>query len=352
MVRLRGNDTFSADRVFTEPVSGHDVMVGRVIVVPHDPSWAVAFTDAAAEVATAWGSNLLEIHHVGSTSIPGIYAKPIIDMLAVVSDIAAVDGKNPQMQSVGYVAKGEYGIPGRRFLYRNDSAGVRTDQIHAFQRGSPHIARHLAFRDFLRVHTDVALSYSDLKRRLAAAHPRDIEAYMDGKDGFIKDVEVKALVWVARRPSASQTVIHQRVAAAGRGENPTVVCRMRSGYLVMSDQQTPRGWCILLSVPVVADLDDLDEEQRTAFLSDMAAAGEVIKHLTGAQRINYSMLGNVEPALHAHIQPRFADEPEHLRRQPLWAIWDQLEIVTFDAAREAPLMAEIRRGLAAMGRCE
>jgi hypothetical protein len=63
------------------------------------------------------------------------------------------------------------------------------------------------------------------------------------------------------------------------------------------------------------------------------------------------MLGNVEPALHAHIQPRFASEPEHLRRQPLWAIWDQLEVVPFDAEREVPLMAEIRRGLAAMGRC-
>jgi diadenosine tetraphosphate (Ap4A) HIT family hydrolase len=149
----------------------------------------------------------------------------------------------------------------------------------------------------------------------------------------------------------SETIIHQRVAAAERGENPTVICRMRSGYLVMSDQQTPRGWCTLLSVPVVADLDDLNEQQRIAFLSDMAAAGEVVKRATGACRINYSMFGNVEPALHAHIQPRFANEPEHLRRQPLWAIWDQLEVVAFDAQRDAPLMAEIRRGLTATGRC-
>jgi len=326
-------------------------MASQVIVVPHDPSWASAFTRASAEAATALGSNLLEIHHIGSTSIPGIYAKPIIDMLAVAADIAAVDEENPQMHSLGYVAKGEFGIPGRRYFYRDDSFGIRTHQIHAFQRGSPHVGRHLAFRDFLRVHADVAASYSDLKRRLADAHPHDIEAYMDGKDGFIKDVEAKALSWVAGRSSASQTVIHQRVAAAERGENPTVVCRMRSGYLVLSDQQTPRGWCILLSVPVVGDLDDLDEEQRIAFLSDMAAAGEVVKRVTGAQRINYSMLGNVEPALHAHIQPRFASEPEHLRRQPLWAIWDQLEVVPFDAEREVPLMAEIRRGLAAMGRC-
>lgn len=117
-----------------------------------------------------------------------------------------------------------------------------------------------------------------------------------------------------------ETLIHQRVAAAERGENPTVICRMRSGWLVLCDRQTPRGWCILLSVPVALDLEELDEEGRGIFLSDMAAAGQVVKQVTGAYRINYSIFGNSDPALHAHIQPRFSDEPEHLRSQPLWAI--------------------------------
>jgi diadenosine tetraphosphate (Ap4A) HIT family hydrolase len=148
-----------------------------------------------------------------------------------------------------------------------------------------------------------------------------------------------------------QSLIHRRVAAAERGENPTVICRMRSGYLVLCDRQTPRGWCILLSVPVVADLDDLDEQRRAWFLSDMAAVGEALKRVTGAYRINYSILGNTDPALHAHIQPRFADEPEELRRQPLWAIWGHLRMAAFDAERDGPLMAQIRKELAAMGRC-
>ena len=141
------------------------------------------------------------------------------------------------------------------------------------------------------------------------------------------------------------------MAAADAGRNPTVICRMGSGYLVLCDKQTPRGWCILLSVPVVADLDDLDEPGRLAFLSDMAAAGAVLKRVTGASRINYSILGNADPALHAHLQPRFADEPPALRSQPLWAIWKHLASVPFDAGRDAPLMQDIRRALAAAGRC-
>jgi GrpB-like predicted nucleotidyltransferase (UPF0157 family) len=167
----------------------------QIVVVPHDPLWIAAFTSAAKEAAPALGKNLLEIHHIGSTAIPGIYAKPIIDMLPVVADIAAVDQCISQMNSLGYESRGEYGIPGRRFFYRDDSAGMRTHQIHAFQMGSPAITRHLAFRDFLRAHPDIALQYSELKRRLADAHPNDIEAYMDGKDAFIKEVQVKALAW-------------------------------------------------------------------------------------------------------------------------------------------------------------
>jgi GrpB-like predicted nucleotidyltransferase (UPF0157 family) len=171
----------------------------RVVVLPHDPAWALAFTQASAEVAGALADNLLEIQHIGSTAIPGIYAKPVIDMLAVVVDIAAVDGRNAQMRSLGYEPKGEFGIPGRRYFYRNNPAGIRTHQIHAFAKGSPHIARHLAFRDFLRAHPNIALEYSELKRRLADAHSNDIEAYMDGKDAFIKETEAKALAWLAAR---------------------------------------------------------------------------------------------------------------------------------------------------------
>jgi GrpB-like predicted nucleotidyltransferase (UPF0157 family) len=170
-----------------------------IAVVPYDSNWPQAFAAASEAVASAIGGNLLEIHHIGSTAIAGIYAKPIIDMLAVVSDIGAVDARAEEMKSLGYVGMGEYGIAGRRFFRRDNAAGVRTDHVHAFQSGSPHVSRHLAFRDFMRGNPQIAGAYSDLKRRLADAHPLDIEAYMDGKDAFIKEMEAKALAWVAER---------------------------------------------------------------------------------------------------------------------------------------------------------
>jgi GrpB-like predicted nucleotidyltransferase (UPF0157 family) len=170
----------------------------RVTVVSYDPHWPRAFAAAAGEVATALGVQRQDVHHIGSTSIVGMAAKPVIDMLAVVTNLAALDARVAGMESLGYEPMGEFGIPGRRYFRRDNGAGERTHQVHAFLRGSPHVERHLAFRDFMRSHSDCAQSYSDLKQRLAAEHPTDIEAYMDGKDAFIKEMEVRALAWRSR----------------------------------------------------------------------------------------------------------------------------------------------------------
>jgi GrpB-like predicted nucleotidyltransferase (UPF0157 family) len=153
-------------------------------------------------VTEALGESLVVIHHIGSTAIPGIHAKPVIDMLAVASDLAAVDERAERMRRIGYEAMGEFGIDGRRYFRRDDVAGVRTEQVHAYAAGSPHTRRHLAFRDFLLANAGIAKEYSQLKQRLAAAHLFDIEAYMDGKDGFIRETEAKALAWVSRREGA------------------------------------------------------------------------------------------------------------------------------------------------------
>jgi GrpB-like predicted nucleotidyltransferase (UPF0157 family) len=90
---------------------------------------------------------------------------------------------------------GEYGIPGRRYFRKHDAAGVRTHHVHVFEVGSAQIERHLAFRDYLRSHPAEAQAYSELKRRLAQTHPTNIEAYMDGKHGFIQAIDAKAAVW-------------------------------------------------------------------------------------------------------------------------------------------------------------
>jgi mRNA-degrading endonuclease RelE of RelBE toxin-antitoxin system len=115
----------------------------------------------------------------------------------VVSDVSRFDEKTPQMEALGYEAKGEFGIPGRRYFRKDDARGDRTHQIHAFQSGSPEIERHLAFRDFLRAHPRQAKRYEALKERLASLYPTDIGSYADGKDDFIKAMDAKAAAWRA-----------------------------------------------------------------------------------------------------------------------------------------------------------
>lgn len=169
--------------------------MSKIEVVPHDPRWREEFDKESAQIAAALGKNVAAIHHIGSTSIPGIYAKPVIDMLVEVEDIAEVESRSAEMGSLGYEVMGEFGIAGRRYFRKDDSAGVRTHQVHAFEAGSPDVVRHLAFRDYMITHPEEARAYSELKRKLAAEHPYSMDAYMDGKDGFIKEIDTHAAVW-------------------------------------------------------------------------------------------------------------------------------------------------------------
>ena len=172
----------------------------RVVVVAFDAGWAEAFAREAEGVGRALGGTELrgmEVHHIGSTSIAGIWAKPVIDMLVVVGEIGAVGERHAGLVAMGYEGLGEFGIAGRRYFRKDDAASVRTHQIHVFEKGSPQVERHLAFRDFMRAHGEWARAYSDLKRRLAEAHPEDMSAYMDGKDGFIKEMDARAGRWRA-----------------------------------------------------------------------------------------------------------------------------------------------------------
>lgn len=171
--------------------------MSEVKVVPHDPRWRDAFEAEAKQVAAALGETVVAVHHIGSTAIPGIYAKPVVDLLVEVGDVTAADGRSSAMESLGYEVLGEYGIPGRRYFRKDTPEGVRTHNVHAFEAGSHEVARHLAFRDYMLAHPADAESYSELKRRLAAEHPQSFDAYMDGKDGFIKEIDRRAARWRA-----------------------------------------------------------------------------------------------------------------------------------------------------------
>ena len=178
----------------------------RVEVVPHDPRWRDAFEAEAKHVAAALGENVVAVHHVGSTAIPDIHAKPIVDLLVEVGDIAEVDGRSAAMESIGYEVMGEYGIPGRRYFRKDNRECTRTHHVHAFEAGSEEAERHLAFRDYMIAHPAEAQRYSDLKRRLAEEHPQSMDGYMDGKDDFIKEIDRRAARWrtsqAGRQPAA------------------------------------------------------------------------------------------------------------------------------------------------------
>jgi GrpB-like predicted nucleotidyltransferase (UPF0157 family) len=174
----------------------------KVKVVPHNPQWRDAFEAEAKQVAAALGENVVAIHHIGSTAIPDIYAKPVVDLLVEVRDITEVDGRSSAMESLGYEVMGEYGIPGRRYFRKDSREGIRTHNIHAFEAGSAEVERHLAFRDYMIAHPGDAQRYSELKRKLAEEHPRSMDGYMDGKDGFIKEMDRRAAQW--RRSQTGQ----------------------------------------------------------------------------------------------------------------------------------------------------
>lgn len=173
--------------------------MSKVEVVLHDPRWRDAFEAEAERVAAALGENVVAVHHIGSTAIPDIYAKPVVDLLVEVKDVTEVDGRSSAMESLGYEVMGEYGIPGRRYFRKDDREGIRTHQIHVFETGSAQVERHLAFRDYMIAHPEDAREYSELKRRLAEEHPQSMNGYMDGKDGFIKEIDRKAARWRTSR---------------------------------------------------------------------------------------------------------------------------------------------------------
>jgi len=156
-----------------------------------------------AERLRVLGSTLVAVHHIGSTSVPGLAAKPIIDLMPLVTDLADLDRDRRRVEALGYEWHGELGISGRRYCALSDAAGIRIVQLHFFFAvDSTQVERHIAFRDYLRAHPDVASAYEKEKRRARGLHPNDSHAYTDEKDAWIRDTEAKALTWFAERRDA------------------------------------------------------------------------------------------------------------------------------------------------------
>lgn len=166
----------------------------RVInVVDHDSTWSAAFEQEAVALAKVFGGRLLRIHHIGSTSISRLCAKPIIDILIVSDQTGTINSFNAAMEELGYRSRGECldatvpGTPGR-FYFGKDRNGTRTHQVHVCADGHPEIADKLAFRDYVRAYPVEAAAYGELKQRLVLAHSDDNVGYMLGKDAFVKSL--------------------------------------------------------------------------------------------------------------------------------------------------------------------
>jgi GrpB-like predicted nucleotidyltransferase (UPF0157 family) len=171
-------------------------MARKVEVVPYDPIWPDVYRVEMAQISVIVGANLVSVHHIGSTAVPGLAAKPTIDMLLVVRDVKRLDTCNNKMSGLGYHPKGENGIPGRRYFQKLDGE-VHLVHIHAFETGHPEITRYINFRDYLFEHPETAQAYQDLKQQLAESYKFAPAQYTSGKDAFIRAVDQRAAAWRA-----------------------------------------------------------------------------------------------------------------------------------------------------------
>ncbi|PER17804.1 hypothetical protein CN912_01720 [Bacillus cereus] len=165
----------------------------KIVVVPHENHWSEKFQMEAKRLKSAMPETV-KIHHIGSTSVPGLAAKPIIDMIMEVENIERVDGWNERFIELGYIVKGENGISRRRYFIHGTEE-KRLYHLHVFEKGNPEIVRHLAFRDYMMAHCEEAEAYATLKRELAEKYTYDGTLYTEGKNEFVRNVDEKAKEW-------------------------------------------------------------------------------------------------------------------------------------------------------------
>jgi GrpB-like predicted nucleotidyltransferase (UPF0157 family) len=167
---------------------------GAIEVVDYDPAWPAQFAAERDAVARALGDLVFAIEHIGSTSVPGLAAKPIIDLMVGLRDLATARAAAvAPMQALGYVYLPEYETwLTDELFFRKGPPGPWTHHAHLMERTNPRWTRHLAFRDHLRARPDEAAAYAAEKRRLAAQHGDDFAAYRVGKSEFIAAAHARA----------------------------------------------------------------------------------------------------------------------------------------------------------------
>lgn len=162
-------------------------------LVAYSHKWTAEFEQEVTRIKNILSSNLMKAYHIGSTAISGIQAKPVIDILLEVLSLHELDKHTIKLEELGYEAKGDYGIEGRRFFQKG--CHVRTHHIHAFETGNPEINRHTLFVAFMNAHPSRVTAYEKLKIELACQYKEEPDQYTQGKSAFIKSIDSDAIEW-------------------------------------------------------------------------------------------------------------------------------------------------------------
>jgi GrpB-like predicted nucleotidyltransferase (UPF0157 family) len=176
--------------------------MGRpVVVVDHDPAWAEQFEALRQVLGGALGDVAMRIEHVGSTSVVGLAAKPVLDIDVVIESRDKLSAAIERLATLGYHHEGDGDVPGREAFGRRDGTCPVVDpprtwlrhHLYVCPQNSCELARHLAFRDWLRTHDEDARHYASLKRELARRHPNDVNAYCEAKTDFVEAILARAM---------------------------------------------------------------------------------------------------------------------------------------------------------------
>jgi len=171
-----------------------NILSQRIIaVVNYNSNWVTAFENEKMLLTKALSNNVVMIEHVGSTAVKGLSAKPVIDILIEVTSIIDLAISSNKIRALGYIVKGENGIPGRRYFQKGGNQ--RSHHVHAFQTGDLNLIRHRAFKDYLITHPTIANEYSEIKKSAMLNSNNDINTYMELKNKFIQKYEKLAVAW-------------------------------------------------------------------------------------------------------------------------------------------------------------
>lgn len=177
-------------------------------IIHYNPKWPALFSNESKKVRKVIGDNILETHHIGSTSVPGMSGKSTIDLLFVVQDISKISKKIVNMKKIGYSSFGSRNAK-KSHLFEKEKNGNRTYIVHFYPKNHPEIKQIIALKDYLRNHKDMAREYSEIKLSLFHKFPNDYKQYRKIKDEYMSSLKSKAISWFARNNSRREKCKNQ-----------------------------------------------------------------------------------------------------------------------------------------------